>query len=235
MASSRCSGAGMCAASIPESVSPSSGRPARVDEGAAEARPGRQHQHGRPARAAHALRLGDAAHVAVVADDERNRAGRRARPAPPRRPCARRSRRSCPADSAIYRKRRSAGKARESPGPRRRPRPTSDRSRPGNRTPPQSTPPPWLPAHASHSSAAAATWWRQPSRHAARPRPSRWSRHHRSRDTMLGHVFTMHFPSPQHQWSTPACRAPGMRAPRAPLSILSTLHLHPALPLHPGS
>ena len=44
-----------------------------VDERAAEARAGREHHHRRRSgAAAHALRLGDAAHVAVVADDQRD-------------------------------------------------------------------------------------------------------------------------------------------------------------------
>ena len=47
-------------------------QPLAVDERAAQAGAGREHQHGRARVAAHALRLGDAAHVAVVADDERH-------------------------------------------------------------------------------------------------------------------------------------------------------------------
>ena len=43
-----------------------------IDERAAEARPRRQHQHSGVAPPADALRLCDAAHVPVIADDERH-------------------------------------------------------------------------------------------------------------------------------------------------------------------
>ena len=67
----------MCAASMPARVSPSSGSPRAIDERAPEPRAWREHQHARRPVPAHALRLSDAAHVAVVADDQRHRAGPR--------------------------------------------------------------------------------------------------------------------------------------------------------------
>ena len=73
---------------------------ARVDERAAEARSRRQHEHrARPlprTRCASA----DAAHVAVVADDERHGAARPLGQGACHRPCGRRSRRSSRAGSA---------------------------------------------------------------------------------------------------------------------------------------
>ena len=71
-ASSRCSGAGTCAASMPASVSPSSGRPVRSTYAQPRPEPGASISTVAVPAPADALRLGDAAHVAVVADDERH-------------------------------------------------------------------------------------------------------------------------------------------------------------------
>ena len=117
----------MCAASMPASVSPSSGSPLRVDEGAAQARAGRQHQD-----------RGDAVAARRAAPPRRRpccrrcrrsaaRRARRARPGRRRRRCGRRTRRSSPAGWATCRTRRSAG---TDPGMASPTPPTCSQSRP---------------------------------------------------------------------------------------------------------
>ena len=146
-------------------------QPLRVDEGAAEPRAGRQHQDRRGRMAAHALRLGHAAHVAVVADDQRNRTPGALGTAPRRTRCARRSRQSSRAGSATCRTRRSAGTDPESPGQRRRPAPSRARCPRGSRRCPRPSRR-RLPVGRQRIRSAAAADGSKPSCHRPRPRPS---------------------------------------------------------------